>query len=573
MALNATDWTIGDVSLWLEDEGLGRHRRQFEANGVDGETIVFHLTCADLRDELHIASLLDRKKVWNAVQRLRQELIMANEEPPRPRWTPEPLDPIVDSICGSPARYDATPVKQTTQRPASAPPSRAHQLAPLHEREKQPMTPVGTRSAQDPLRSPDPPPDAFRQAKKQPKTKPQRGTPEVQAGPRSPPLPPMTAPPPPSSAPPAVKSAAVGSAEAWAIQRVTSEDHRLNRAADAAATHDVEESTSSAIGRQRLEALGAQATPMAEVSSAGECFAVDQMVMDNVSTTSTKKSNLKKAGGQRKLSNVQFPEEPAQQVDCVRQDSGEHWSATGTGGAMSVVDLVDYIDNPGRRKSYADLMTRKMSVATVATQINHTNQREFELMEAYAQRTQELSEALEHDIVARRKSIIASRTTIQDWANSAEAALAVNKAKAKFMKLLGGEKGGEGTEIPTDADGNAKGWNARGEPWWKTKQREAKESPFDRRRKEQWARVLPAEKIDYQQLLSDQEQLQHSVDASDGVYRKMLEKHEEIQETLRRNLSMLLRVGMNFGGGEREEEEEDDDLDEQVDGADVAIHF
>lgn len=122
----APEWGVEDVARWLDGEGLARHRRAFESNGVDGETLVFHVTAQDLRDELHIAHLLDRKKVWNAIQRLRQETLRRNpDDPPRPDWVPDPTAELDAGWVGpgSPPLHSQVSSAHRV-RPSSAPPSR-----------------------------------------------------------------------------------------------------------------------------------------------------------------------------------------------------------------------------------------------------------------------------------------------------------------------------------------------------------------------------------------------------------------------------------------------------------------
>eukprot|EP00757_Euglenozoa_sp_SAG-D1_P013332 gene13332-539_t len=80
-------WSVTQVLLWLEEEGFRKHKQKFLDNGIDGETILFHLTKQDLSLELHITGLLDRKKIWDAVERLRSKVLQRSSAP-KPTWAP-----------------------------------------------------------------------------------------------------------------------------------------------------------------------------------------------------------------------------------------------------------------------------------------------------------------------------------------------------------------------------------------------------------------------------------------------------------------------------------------------------
>eukprot|EP01012_Entosiphon_sulcatum_P049172 TRINITY_DN67778_c0_g1_i1.p1 TRINITY_DN67778_c0_g1~~TRINITY_DN67778_c0_g1_i1.p1 ORF type:complete len:225 (-),score=42.00 TRINITY_DN67778_c0_g1_i1:47-721(-) len=64
------DWTIERVLVWLDSVGLGEYRSTFKQNGVDGSTL-FGLTKQDLKDELDIAKLPDRKRLWDELEELK----------------------------------------------------------------------------------------------------------------------------------------------------------------------------------------------------------------------------------------------------------------------------------------------------------------------------------------------------------------------------------------------------------------------------------------------------------------------------------------------------------------------
>ena len=62
-------WSPADVRRWLEAEGLGEWGDAFEANEVDGETLL-GLTTREMADEIGVASLPARRKLALAIERL-----------------------------------------------------------------------------------------------------------------------------------------------------------------------------------------------------------------------------------------------------------------------------------------------------------------------------------------------------------------------------------------------------------------------------------------------------------------------------------------------------------------------
>ncbi|CAM6090327.1 unnamed protein product [Calypogeia fissa] len=65
-----SDWSVGDTAQWLAQQGFARYASSFVDNDIDG-AILLLLTEEDLRDELGIQSLGDRKKLIQVIQRLR----------------------------------------------------------------------------------------------------------------------------------------------------------------------------------------------------------------------------------------------------------------------------------------------------------------------------------------------------------------------------------------------------------------------------------------------------------------------------------------------------------------------
>eukprot|EP01006_Ploeotia_vitrea_P050671 TRINITY_DN67481_c8_g8_i1.p1 TRINITY_DN67481_c8_g8~~TRINITY_DN67481_c8_g8_i1.p1 ORF type:complete len:262 (+),score=24.87 TRINITY_DN67481_c8_g8_i1:29-814(+) len=67
MNRQVSQWGVGEVLGWLQSNGLGEFIDIFESNGIDGPSLL-SLTKQDLKDELDIAKLNDRKRIWACVQ-------------------------------------------------------------------------------------------------------------------------------------------------------------------------------------------------------------------------------------------------------------------------------------------------------------------------------------------------------------------------------------------------------------------------------------------------------------------------------------------------------------------------
>jgi hypothetical protein len=70
IAESPSKWTEANVSEWLRDEGLGRLVGTFAEHHIDGG-VLLTLDGEELRKELDITSLGDRKKVLAAIARLK----------------------------------------------------------------------------------------------------------------------------------------------------------------------------------------------------------------------------------------------------------------------------------------------------------------------------------------------------------------------------------------------------------------------------------------------------------------------------------------------------------------------
>ncbi|BFI34006.1 hypothetical protein AXG93_523s1020 [Marchantia polymorpha subsp. ruderalis] len=66
------DWSVGDVLQWLAKEGFARYATNFAENDIDG-SVLMQLTIEDLRDELGIQSLGDRKKFEKSIEQLKSK--------------------------------------------------------------------------------------------------------------------------------------------------------------------------------------------------------------------------------------------------------------------------------------------------------------------------------------------------------------------------------------------------------------------------------------------------------------------------------------------------------------------
>eukprot|EP00756_Hemistasia_phaeocysticola_P048381 Hpha_TRINITY_DN2280_c0_g1::TRINITY_DN2280_c0_g1_i1::g.25403::m.25403 len=64
------DWTVEDVVGWLQRLSLGHLEESFQSNVVDGATLL-ELEKKDLKDELEIVSLPDRKALWHSIEELK----------------------------------------------------------------------------------------------------------------------------------------------------------------------------------------------------------------------------------------------------------------------------------------------------------------------------------------------------------------------------------------------------------------------------------------------------------------------------------------------------------------------
>ncbi|KAK3267418.1 hypothetical protein CYMTET_24022, partial [Cymbomonas tetramitiformis] len=65
-------WSVAEVSHWLIQNGFTDVAPAFETNGVDGPTLLT-LDSQDLRAELGVANLNDRRKLLDQIASIRPE--------------------------------------------------------------------------------------------------------------------------------------------------------------------------------------------------------------------------------------------------------------------------------------------------------------------------------------------------------------------------------------------------------------------------------------------------------------------------------------------------------------------
>jgi hypothetical protein len=64
-------WSVGDTMQWLAEQGLARYASTFAENNIDGP-LLLQLGNDDLRDEVGIQSLGDRRKLVMLIEQLRR---------------------------------------------------------------------------------------------------------------------------------------------------------------------------------------------------------------------------------------------------------------------------------------------------------------------------------------------------------------------------------------------------------------------------------------------------------------------------------------------------------------------
>lgn len=70
-AAKPKEWSVGETMEWLGQQGFARYATTFAENNIDGE-LLLQLTNNDLRDELKIRSLGDRKKLELLIRQLKE---------------------------------------------------------------------------------------------------------------------------------------------------------------------------------------------------------------------------------------------------------------------------------------------------------------------------------------------------------------------------------------------------------------------------------------------------------------------------------------------------------------------
>ncbi|KAJ9473107.1 WD repeat [Diplonema papillatum] len=108
-------WSWKEVAAHLREEGLSDESvKAFEENEVDGVTLAA-LQKSELKDELGIKSLGDRKHVWAAIEKLRVE-----SQAKAPGWPSSPATGVVTQAAPPVVTQAASPVvAQAAIRPSA----------------------------------------------------------------------------------------------------------------------------------------------------------------------------------------------------------------------------------------------------------------------------------------------------------------------------------------------------------------------------------------------------------------------------------------------------------------------
>ena len=79
LILSPLNWSFNEILIWLKKEGLDCQEiiNSFRINKVDGE-VLMDLTAEDVREELKITSIKLRKRLFEAIQRLKVECVNTN---------------------------------------------------------------------------------------------------------------------------------------------------------------------------------------------------------------------------------------------------------------------------------------------------------------------------------------------------------------------------------------------------------------------------------------------------------------------------------------------------------------
>eukprot|EP01012_Entosiphon_sulcatum_P026307 TRINITY_DN3172_c0_g1_i4.p1 TRINITY_DN3172_c0_g1~~TRINITY_DN3172_c0_g1_i4.p1 ORF type:complete len:447 (+),score=99.89 TRINITY_DN3172_c0_g1_i4:146-1342(+) len=116
-------WSVDDVIVWLCDQGFGQYEDTFRGNQVDGETLLGFQEPKELKTELDITVLKDRRALFRLIQQLQGPRLSFTTEFDDYDYHHPSSDPTQRG-CPQPqaqAQAQAQPQQQTATLPAAQP--------------------------------------------------------------------------------------------------------------------------------------------------------------------------------------------------------------------------------------------------------------------------------------------------------------------------------------------------------------------------------------------------------------------------------------------------------------------
>ncbi|KAJ9473173.1 hypothetical protein DIPPA_23761 [Diplonema papillatum] len=117
--MQVSKWSVDDVCCWLGESGLSHLQGVMSKNKVDGSTLM-SLTKTDLKEELGIDALKDRKDLWakvEEVQRVKMVKLKRDKEREAPRAGTTPPPPSLPGRKSPTARATTPPRVSTSPTP------------------------------------------------------------------------------------------------------------------------------------------------------------------------------------------------------------------------------------------------------------------------------------------------------------------------------------------------------------------------------------------------------------------------------------------------------------------------